>query len=98
MQWLLLLHQIPPSPAYLRAKVMRRLNQLGALPIKNSAYLLPHRDETQEDFEWLRREIQQQGGEAWLFRAEALGGLTNESLQESFRQLRSPDYASLAEE
>jgi len=41
LRWLLLLHQIPPSPSYFRAKVLRRLNQVGAVAIKNSAYLLP---------------------------------------------------------
>ena len=47
-QWLLLLHHIPPQPPYLRAKIMRRLNQLGALPIKKSAYLLPASDDKQQ--------------------------------------------------
>jgi hypothetical protein len=46
VRWLLLLHQIPPSPPYFRAKVVRRLSQLGALAIKNSAYILPESDET----------------------------------------------------
>ena len=95
MSWLLLLHQIPPQPPYFRAKVLRRLTQLGALPIKNSAYLLPENDDTTEDFEWVRREISEQGGDAWLFRSEILSGLTNDSIRESFRALRSPDYVSL---
>jgi len=97
MLWLLFLHQIPPTPAYLRAKVMRRLNQLGAWPVKNSAYLLPYSDDAIEDFEWLRAEIEQQGGEAWLFRSEALRGISNEAIQEAFRKLRAPDFAALIE-
>ena len=96
--WLLLLHQIPPSPPYLRAKVMRRLNELGAMPVKNSAYLLPANDDTLEDLQWLRREVEQGGGEAWLFRSEPLAGLSNESLQEEFRKLRSADFRTLAGE
>src|SRR5712691_1329364 len=90
--WLLLLHQIPPSPAYFRAKVLRRLNRLGALVIKNSAYLIPETDETREDIQWVRSEIEQEGGEAWLFRAETLAGLSSESLQDAFRALRNADY------
>jgi len=97
-RWLLLLHQIPPNPAYLRAKVMRRLNQLGALPIKNSAYLLPANEETQEDFEWLRREIAQGGGEGWVFGCETLGGLSDAEIEDGFRKLRDPDFAAMAEE
>ena len=51
--WLILLHQIPPVPAYSRAKILRRLTQVGALPLKNSAYLLPYGEETLEDFQWI---------------------------------------------
>src|ERR1044072_7252639 len=93
--WLLLLHQIPPKPPYFRAKVSRRLAQLGALPIKNSAYLLPDTDETREDFEWICREIKAEGGAAWLFRADPLEGLSVEQIQSSFRRLRDTDYQDL---
>ena len=93
--WLLLLHQIPPQPSYFRAKILRRLVQLGALPVKNSAYLLPDTDDTREDFEWICREIISQGGAAWLFRAECLVGLSAEQIRESFRRLRDADYEGL---
>ncbi|SPE40218.1 ChrB protein [Candidatus Sulfopaludibacter sp. SbA3] len=95
MTCVLLLHQIPPSPTYFRAKILRKLNQLGACPIKNSAYLLPETQEQVEDFQWVRTEIEHEGGEAWLFRVEALGGVTDEGLKEAFRRLRSPDYQHL---
>jgi hypothetical protein len=93
--WLLLLHQIPPNPPYFRAKVLRKLNQLGALPIKNSAYLLPETTDNKEDLEWTRSEIEHEGGEAWLFRVEAFANPSDESLRESFRELRSHDYKQL---
>lgn len=95
MNWLLLLHQIPPKPAYFRAKVLRRLAQVGALPVKNSAYLLPDSEDTREDFEWICREIVEQGGAAWLFRSESLVGMTSEQIEEAFRQLRTSDYEDL---
>ncbi len=97
LSWLLLLHQIPPKPPYFRAKVLRRLNQLGALPIKNSAYVLPAGDEALEDLQWLRQEILQEGGEAWVFRTEVVAGLADDELQQAFRELRRSDYAELAE-
>ncbi len=96
LEWVLLLHQIPPKPGYFRAKVMRRLNALGALAIKNSAYLLPANEQTPEDFHWLVREIREQGGDAWLFRASALAGHSDESLVAEFRALRAPDWDALA--
>lgn len=94
-RWLLLLHQIPPSPAYFRAKILRKLNQLGALSIKNSAYVLPETNEINEDLEWVRSEILHEGGEAWLFRMETLGHPADEDLREAFRNLRAADYKQL---
>ena len=67
--WLLLMHQIPPKPGYLRVKIWRRLQALGAVAIKNSVYALPNTDESREDFEWVLREIVKEGGEATLCEA-----------------------------
>src|SRR3954454_9343909 len=96
--WLLLLHQIPPRPAYGRAQALRRLAQVGALPVKNSAYLLPDTAEALEDFQWIYQEITEQGGNAWLFRTELLAGCTGEQIQQLFRNLREVDYQKLIEE
>jgi hypothetical protein len=96
--WLLLLHQIPPKPAYFRAQVLRRLCQAGALPVKNSAYLLPANDETLEDFQWICREIVDQGGQAWLFRSQVVAGFTADDIRAAFRQQRANDYLALIEE
>jgi hypothetical protein len=95
--WIILLHQIPPQPPYFRAKILRRLNQLGALGIKNSAYLLPASDEALEDFEWLVKEIREDGGDSWLFRCEGLNP-GDEVLKEAFQKLRSAEYQALARE
>jgi hypothetical protein len=96
--WLLLLHQIPPKPAYFRAKVLRRLARVGALPIKNSAYLLPDNEDTLEDLEWIAKEIQQQGGAAWLFRAESLAGMSANQIEEAFRQLHADEYENILDQ
>ena len=93
-KWLLLLHQIPPSPPYFRAKVLRRLGQLGALTIKNSAYLLPDTPEHLEDFQWVRSEITDGGGGAWIFSVTS-SSLSNAEIEDQFRQLRSEDYKQL---
>src|SRR5262249_31382279 len=66
--------------------------------VKNSAYLLPHSEDTLEDFEWLRREIQQGGGEGWLFRCSTVAGLSDDTVKDGFRRLRSADYVALATE
>jgi hypothetical protein len=96
--WLLLLHQIPPNPRYFRAQSLRRLMQVGALPLKNSAYLLPEGDDALEDFQWIRGEITQQGGSAWLFRVESIAGMTNAEIRTAFQEARAADYRRLLEE
>ena len=73
--WLLLIHQLPAKPAYLRVKIWRRLQDLGAVAVKNAVHALPMNEETQEDFEWLLREIQEGGGEAFLCEARLIDGL-----------------------
>src|SRR5215475_8751295 len=94
-RWLLLLHQIPPSPPYFRAKVLRRLNSLGALAIKNSCYILPQSDENMEDLQWLRSEILQEGGEAWLFNVDAADDPSNSSFRDSFCRRSTEEYKQL---
>lgn len=78
--WLLLIHHLPPEPAYLRVKVSRRLHGLGATQLKPTVYALPDYEEALEDFHWLAREIEADGGSAMLCRAEFLAGITDAEL------------------
>lgn len=97
-RWLLLIHHIPPEPAYFRAKVGRRLSRIGAVPIKNAVYVLPATEQAQEDLEWLAREIAQGGGDATLCRASLVEGLTDEQVEALFVEARQADYAEVADE
>lgn len=96
--WLLLIHSIPPKPDYLRAKIGRRLQRIGAVAVKNAVYVLPRTDETQEDFEWVRREIIEGGGEAWICEASFVEGFSNGAIAQRFRDVRDADYRALGEE
>jgi hypothetical protein len=96
--WLLLIHQIPPKPNYFRAKVGRRLQRVGAVAIKNSVYALPFNEETQEDLQWIAREITQEGGEATLCKASFIEGLRDEQVESLFQTARDADYAEVGEE
>src|SRR3954464_8797405 len=96
--WLLLAHQLPPKPAYFRVKIWRRLQDLGSVAIKASLYVLPSNTETREDFQWLLREIQEGGGEATLFEARLVDGLTDQEVRALFDQARDADYEALAVE
>jgi hypothetical protein len=94
-RWLVLTHHLPPDPPYLRAKIRRRLERLGAEALKSSVYVLPNSDAALEDFSWLRQEIQDEGGEATLATATFVDGVTNERLLAQFRTRRDADYAEI---
>ena len=91
-RWLLLIHQIPPKPDYFRVKIWRRLQRLGAVAIKNSVYVLPKNEQTQEDFQWVLREIVEGGGEATLCEARLVDGLSDNEVEALFQGARSSDY------
>ena len=95
-RWLLLIHQIPPKPDYLRVKIGRRLQRIGAVPIKNSVYVLPDSSQSFEDFQWTRIEIIDGGGDASICRAEFIDGLTSDQIRQVFRDARNADYATIA--
>ena len=97
-RWLLLIHQIPPKPNYFRVKVWRRLQRLGAVAIKNSVYVLPKNDQTQEDFQWVLREITEGGGDASLCEARFVDGLSDDQVEALFQAARDAEYGQLAEE
>ena len=96
--WLLLIHQIPPKPAYLRVKVWRRLQALGAVAIKNTVYALPLREQTTEDLQWVLREIVEGGGDGTVCEARFVDGLDDAQVEALFHAARDADYAQIAEE
>jgi hypothetical protein len=97
-RWLLLIHQIPPTPPYFRAKVGRRLSRVGAVAIKNSVYVVPLSDAAQEDFQWIAREIVSEGGDATLCRAQFVEGLRDDQIEALFHAARDADYKGIADE
>jgi len=97
-RWLLLIHQIPPKPDYLRVKIWRRLQRVGAVAIKNSVYVMPRSDQALEDFQWTVREITEGGGDAWICEAGFVEGISNDQVEALFRAARDADYAAISEE
>src|SRR5689334_17192724 len=94
-RWLLLIHQLPAKPAYMRVKLWRRLQGLGAVAVKNAVYALPSSEQSQEDFEWLVKEILEAGGEALICEARLIDGLSDSDVRELFKSARDADYAEI---
>ncbi|MGD9905396.1 MAG: chromate resistance protein ChrB domain-containing protein [Dehalococcoidia bacterium] len=95
-RWLLFVHQLPASPSNLRVRTWRRLQQIGAVPVKQAVYALPDSPAAREDFEWLRAEVKGSGGDATVFVADAVDRWTDDALVEEFRRSRQEAYLALA--
>ena len=96
-RWLLLIHQIPPKPDYFRVKVRRRLQRIGAVALKNSVYVLPETDEATEDFQWLRRAIVDEGGDAMLCSASFVEGMNDWEVEAMFRAQSDAEYGEITD-
>jgi hypothetical protein len=97
-RWLLLIHQLPTKPAYFRVKIWRRLQGIGAVAVKSTVYALPANAETQEDFEWLLKEIFDGGGEAVVCEARLIDGLSDAQVRALFDAARDVDFAEIAKD
>jgi hypothetical protein len=89
-------HQLPAHPSNLRVRTWRRLQQIGAVAVKQAVYVLPDSPGAREDFEWLRTEIEGAGGQASVFVADTVDSWTHDALVEEFRRTRQDAYADLA--
>jgi len=94
----MLVHQLPASPSNLRVRTWRRLQELGAVALKQSVYVLPDSPGAREDFEWLKVEIEGSGGEAVVFVSDSVDPTADAELVEEFRKARQGQYAELAAE
>jgi hypothetical protein len=97
-RWLLMIHQLPARPAYLRVKIWRRLQALGAVAVKNAVYALPASEHSQEDFQWVLKEILDAGGEAMVCEARLLNGLSDADIRALFNAARDQDYGDISAE
>src|SRR3954449_12001566 len=97
-RWLLLIHQLPPKPAYLRVKIWRRLQAVGAVTVKNSVYVLPANEGAQEDYEWILKEVTEGGGEGLIWDARLVDGLSDDDVRALFNAERSQDYQELSKD
>src|SRR5262249_42323448 len=85
-----------PRPAYVRVKIWRRLQGLGAVAVKNSVYVLPASEQSREDFQWLLKEIEDSGGDGMVAEAEIVDGMRDDEVRALFDKARDGDYSELA--
>jgi hypothetical protein len=96
--WLLLIHQLPAKPAYLRVKVGRKLQSLGAIPLKGAVHALPAGENAAACLRALAKDIVRNGGEAIVCKVELVAGLNDVQVRGLFDEARDRDYEALLED
>ena len=86
--WLLLVHNVPAEPLYLRAKVRRLLDHAGAITLKKSVYALPPREGCREALDEAAREARAGGGHGYVAECKFLDAGTDGVLIEGSRSAR----------
>src|ERR1700752_4807084 len=97
VSWLFLLFNLPAKHSSERVKVWRRLKKFGAVQLKTSTYVLPDEPVHYERFQWLAKEIVDNGGEAALVRVKDIEGMPNAAVVAMFNDARGRDYDEIAE-
>jgi len=93
-----LLYFLPTSKAHARVQAWRRLQRVGAVSLKNSAYALPNSPESREDFEWIRNEVISAGGQALVLVAQTPDQATFDDVKNAFRAARAADFSAIADQ
>jgi hypothetical protein len=97
-KWLALIHQIPPQPNALRVKIWRRLQQVGAVAIKQSVYVMPFSDQSRELLSWTLKEIVAGGGDGSISEVCFVEGLSDDQVISLFQTARKSDYDKIIQE
>jgi ChrB-like protein len=93
--WLLLHYKLPNKPSALRVYTWRKLKRLGAILLHETVWVLPDLPRTAEQIQWLTAEIQEMGGEAYSWRANAILGESNDTIIQQFDQQVETVYSDL---
>jgi hypothetical protein len=94
-RWLVFAHQLPAQPSNARVKTWRRLQQIGAVAVKNAVHVLPNTPQAVEDFEWLRTEVLALGGQATIFEASSIRGIEEKQIIRQFKKAQTEEYVRL---
>src|SRR5256886_10040680 len=95
VRWLTLLVGLPAIPTRHRVGVWRKLQRMGAVRLRGSAWILPETAETKELFEWLVQEVQSVRGEATLLRVDRIETMREEQVTALFHTARAAEYAEV---
>jgi hypothetical protein len=93
--WLLLHYKLPNKPSALRVYVWRKLKRLGAILLHDAVWVLPENSRTTEQVQWLTAEIQEMGGSAHVWKANAILGQDDAAITQQFNEQVDTVYSDL---
>lgn len=93
--WLLLQSKLPTEPSARRVYIWRKLKRIGAILHQESVWVLPDATQTREQFRWLAAEIVEMDGEATLWEASLVQGVSDEALIYQFQEQVNPGFQQI---
>lgn len=94
--WLALIASLPTSRSGARMRLWRATKAIGAVALRDGAYLLPDTPACQETFAGLAADVRASAGEAWLVKVAPLQPHEQQAWRARFD--RSADFAALLDE
>jgi hypothetical protein len=98
LSWRVLIYRVPTEPASKRVSVWRDLKRLGALYLQQCACIVPDLPGVIDEVNQVAAKIPSLGGETFLLEVPRLPPADEARIIESFRALRSSEYAEIIEE
>jgi hypothetical protein len=97
VEWVLLAYRLPREPSTPRIALWRRLRRLGAAQVLDGLAALPLTPQTREQLEWLADEVEDAGGSATIWIAQAGTAAEDRALVERMRGNAEADYQRIVE-
>jgi hypothetical protein len=97
-RWIVFVHHLPAHPSNGRVKIWRRLQQVGAVSLKNAVHVLPDSAQSLEDFEWLRAEMAALGGHASIFNVPSMSDADERHIVTQFQAASTEEYRRIRKE
>jgi len=94
LTWLILVYRVPSEPTRLRGAVWRKLRNLGAVYMQNSAAAIPRTIHTERTMRALRKEIvESMSGKAFLISSSSVA--SDADLRDMFNEARNDEYEEI---
>ena len=96
--WHLFIYRLPANPSRTRVAVWRELRRLGALPLQQSAVVVPETGGSAAQLGGVEARILAEGGTVYHYRLAGLPAEEQARLVGEWNQVRDHEYAEIVEE